>query len=80
MNTDQKFNWREFEQRLREEGKTTLSLGIAPSPCESCPRGGGEGCHKPVNPDVHTSCRRWAEWFYQVWPVLRGKIRGDRYV
>ena len=81
MNTEQKFNWGEFEQKLRKNGGGSFSLGIPPSPCGTCPIAAGKGgCHKPVNPDFSTSCRKWDDWFYEVWPLLREKIRGDRHV
>lgn len=66
---------------MDENQKFSRGKGIPPSPCGSCRMAAAKGgCHKPVDPDFSTSCRKWAEWFYEVWPVLREKIKGESHV
>lgn len=81
MKDDLKFSWGEFEQKLRKGQQGSFSVKIPPSPCKSCRNASGSGgCHKPVNPEFSTACRRWSEWFYEVWPMLREQIGGVRHV
>ena len=47
---------------------------IALSPCESCPRAEGVGCHKPVNPEAPTSCKSWEAWFRESWRAVTQRL------
>ena len=55
---------------------TPQELGVPESPCVSCPNSKQKGgCHKPVNPDAATACRKWAEWNCEIWALVTERIR-----
>ena len=73
-------NWRmtgqakpENSQGDKQECKGSL---IQPSPCTTCPRAAGRGCHKPVEPSYQTACRKWESWFRESWVIVTEAIRG----
>ena len=73
-------NWRMIGQTKLEnsEGEKIENKGslIEPSPCTTCPRAAGRGCHKPVEPSYQTACRKWESWFRESWSIVTGAIRG----
>lgn len=71
-------DWRKIRKPVEPEeaAKEPVTRGIPESPCKTCLRAAGDGCHKPVNPDYQTSCRKWAAWFCETWRIVTGRLRG----
>ena len=75
-------NWRKIQDTKRKQESESVKEPkvkkylIKPSPCTTCPRAAGRGCHKPVEPSYQTACRKWESWFRESWSIVTGAIRG----
>ena len=57
------------------QNATPQELGVPVSPCASCPRGPAEKCTKGFKPGAPNTCVEWAEWNYDIWPIVTERIR-----